>query len=272
MALTISPEVKLKLERTNPPGAITFTDELELYITYDLDSFGSTSGLTPAQRSVLEQPLDQPGGLGRPYTFQGYNILSVKGSYTNPDGEKYDVPHQAPAPSGSSVTNSPPSGPPGTDTLPTDTTLWSAFWPLGQLGDTSNKFPPDLTAHGLTDNLYNPDGGFTPGDLGFPDERDNGLLSYGGLLFFVDYGKLHAAEGYPNRYLPYQVFFKSLLENIPDGEDYGGCPGDCGNAKLTVQTPGPLPLLGIGAAFGFSRNLRKRVKTSKSHEVMSALD
>ena len=272
MALTISPEVKLKLERTNPPGAITFTDEFELYITYDLDSFGSTSGLTPAPISVLEQPLDQPGGLGRPYTFQGYNILSVKGSYTNPDGEKYDVPHQAPAPSGSSVTNSPSSGPPGTDTLPTDTTLWSAFWPLGQLGDTSNKFPPDLTAHGLTDNLYNPDGGFTPGDLGFPDERDNGLLSYGGLLFFVDYGELHAAEGYPNRYLPYQVFFKSLLENNPDGEDYGGCPGDCGNAKLTVQTPGPLPRLDIGAAFGFSRNLRKRVKTSKSHEVMSALD
>jgi hypothetical protein len=100
----------------------------------------------------------------------------VKGSYTNPDGEKYDVPHQAPAPAGSSVTNnSPSSGPPGTDTLPTDTTLWSAFWPLSQLGDTSSKFPPDLTAHGLTDNLYNPDGGFTPGDLGFPDERDNGF-------------------------------------------------------------------------------------------------
>jgi hypothetical protein len=113
-----------------------------------------------------------------------------------------------------------------------------------------------------------------PGTPGFPGEpkRDNGLLSYGGLLFFVDYGELHAAEGYPNRYLPYQVFFKSLLENNPDGEDYGGCPGDCGNAKLTVQTPGPLPFLGIGAAFGFSRNLRKRIKTSKSPEVMSALD
>jgi hypothetical protein len=80
-----------------------------------------------------------------------------------------------------------------------------------------------------------------------------------------------AAEGYPNRYLPYQVFFKSLLANDDAGEDYGGCPGDCGNVKLTVQTPGPLPLLGVGAAFGFSRNLRKRIKTSKSPEVMSAL-
>jgi hypothetical protein len=131
--------------------------------------------------------------------------------------------------------------------------------------------PPDLTTHGVTDNLYNPDGGFTPGDLGFPVGRDNGLLSYGGLLFFVDYGKDYAVEGYPNQYLPYQVFFKSLLANDPVGEDYGGCPGDCGTAKLTVQTPGPLPLLGVGAAFGFSRNLRKRIKGSKSPEVMSAL-
>jgi hypothetical protein len=35
--------------------------------------------------------------------------------------------------------------------------------------------------------------------------------------------------------------------------------------------PGPLPLIGVGAAFGFSRSLRKRIKTSKSPEVMSAL-
>ena len=37
------------------------------------------------------------------------------------------------------------------------------------------------------------------------------------------------------------------------------------------NVPGPLPLLGVGAAFGFSRNLRKRIKTSKSPEAMSAL-
>ena len=285
MALTISPEVKLKLERTNPPDAIPFTDEFELYITYDLDSFGSTSGLTPAPRSVLEQPLDQPvpvGGLGRPYTFQGYNILSVKGTYTNPPslgGETYIVPLQGPAPVGSSVTNIPSSGSAGTNDKPPvpgdpdlrTPTTWSAFWPLGEQGNTSNKFPPDLTAHGESDNLYNPDGGFTLGDLGFPAERDNGLLSYGGLLFFVDYGTDYAAEGYPYQYLPYQVFFKSLLANDPAGEDYGGCPGDCGNVKLTVQTPAPLPLLGVGAALGFSRNLRKRIKTSKLPKVVSAL-
>jgi len=35
--------------------------------------------------------------------------------------------------------------------------------------------------------------------------------------------------------------------------------------------PGPLPLLGLGAAFGCSRKLRKRIKTSKTPEVMSAI-
>jgi hypothetical protein len=41
--------------------------------------------------------------------------------------------------------------------------------------------------------------------------------------------------------------------------------------RQTHTVPGPLPLLGAGAAFGFSRNLRKRIKTRKSPGVMSAL-
>jgi hypothetical protein len=44
------------------------------------------------------------------------------------------------------------------------------------------------------------------------------------------------------------------------------------NQIVEVQkTPGPLPLLGVGAAFGFSSNLRKRIKGSKSPEAMSAI-
>jgi hypothetical protein len=46
-----------------------------------------------------------------------------------------------------------------------------------------------------------------------------------------------------------------------------------GTARGThhYDVPGPLPLLGVGAAFGFSRKLRKRIKTSKTPEVMSAI-
>ena len=38
-----------------------------------------------------------------------------------------------------------------------------------------------------------------------------------------------------------------------------------------IPVPAPLPLLGVGAAFGFSRNLRKRIKGTKTPEAMSAL-
>lgn len=39
----------------------------------------------------------------------------------------------------------------------------------------------------------------------------------------------------------------------------------------TTTVPGPIPLLGVGAAFGYSRKLRKRIKSSKL-PVASAID
>ena len=36
------------------------------------------------------------------------------------------------------------------------------------------------------------------------------------------------------------------------------------NAENVFKTPGPLPMLGAGAAFGFSRKLRSRVKASRT--------
>ena len=38
-----------------------------------------------------------------------------------------------------------------------------------------------------------------------------------------------------------------------------------------VNVPAPLPLMGLGAFFGYSRKLRKRLKTSKTPEVISAI-
>jgi len=38
------------------------------------------------------------------------------------------------------------------------------------------------------------------------------------------------------------------------------------------SVPGPLPLLGVGAAFGYSRRLRTRIKTSKTPEGTCAID
>jgi hypothetical protein len=132
-------------------------------------------------------------------------------------------------------------------------------------------YPTDLIAHDIPDDLWNPGGigaGFTA-TPSLPSSALDNYVSFGGFGFDVyDVGTTDFDE-------PYQIFtvskqptggnFQSLLPG-----DYAGCPGSCVGAKIN-QVPGPLPLLGVGAAFGFSRNLRKRIKTSKSPEVMSAI-
>lgn len=43
------------------------------------------------------------------------------------------------------------------------------------------------------------------------------------------------------------------------------------DAQKISQVPGPLPVFGVAAAFGYSRKLRKRIKDSKTLEIMSAI-
>jgi hypothetical protein len=39
--------------------------------------------------------------------------------------------------------------------------------------------------------------------------------------------------------------------------------GDIVNLRVDNPVPGPLPLVGVGAAFGFSRHLRQRIQRSQ---------
>jgi hypothetical protein len=242
-------EEMLSVKRKSPPGAISFEDSFELFVTYDKDE-------TPVV-AVGASPT-----LGNPYTFTGYTIKSVRGTYTNPGGEIYNIPNWRPTPAGSVQRNPSPGEPSGIDTIddfPSTPVTYQSYWYLGALDDASNKYPHDLTSHNVTDNLYNPDGGFAEGDLA--PGRINGRITYGGLQFFVDYGEDYALDSYPNRYMPYQFFF---LENPVAGDDYAGCPGDCGVARILV--PGPLPLFGVVSAFGLSRQLRRRIRMSAARE------
>jgi len=68
----------------------------------------------------------------------------------------------------------------------------------------------------------------------------------------------------------YQIFSKP--SGAPGGSSYYGCWGakECVNADVTA-VPGPLPILGIAAAFRFSRRLRKKIKASKAPEVISTI-
>ena len=46
---------------------------------------------------------------------------------------------------------------------------------------------------------------------------------------------------------------------LPEGVAAVNVPNMNGGAPPAAAVPGPLPLLGAGAAFGFSRRLRRRV-------------
>ena len=71
-------------------------------------------------------------------------------------------------------------------------------------------------------------------------------------------------------YYPEVVSYKYLL-----GSDSGETGFNVSSSPIVdpdvESVPGPLPLLGVGAAFGYGRKLRKRIKSSKSPEVMSAI-
>lgn len=168
----------------------------------------------------------------KPYTFTGYKILDIL------NGKRYengvyngDMQYRKPG---------------GTDAE--DVGVFNYSY--------NGQYPTDLIAHALPDDLWNPGGkglGFAAGSP-LPAEALDNYVSFGGFAFDV------FSNGVFDE--PYQLFTVSLkptggnFTSLFPG-DYAGCPGSCVSAKVNV--PGPLPLLGVGAAFGFSRRLRRRI-------------
>lgn len=132
-------------------------------------------------------------------------------------------------------------------------------------------YPTDLIAHALPDDLWNPGDeglGFDPATP-LPSSALDNYVSFGGFAFDV------LKAGTSDFDEPYQIFTVSKQPTSGDFTDlvpgdYAGCPGSCVSASINI-VPGPLPLLGVGAAFGFSRKLRKRIKGSKTPDVISAI-
>jgi hypothetical protein len=61
------------------------------------------------------------------------------------------------------------------------------------------------------------------------------------------------------------------MASVPSSFDVNLQANGDGFAEAEEEVPSPLPILGFGTAFAFSRNLRKRIKGSKLPEAMSAL-
>jgi hypothetical protein len=146
---------------------------------------------------------------------------------------------------------------------------------LNQLGDTANAVYTDLGT------IYSLQG--TVSDITDVAQRATGLQ----LSFNADYSKLYGTRfcnaefncaGYTLDGQPIQpaigdgLFFEitdyatgdSTTERFLTDADllYASSPGfrDLGGATANAIVPGPLPVLGIGAAFGWSRRLRRRIK------------
>lgn len=142
----------------------------------------------------------------------------------------------------------------------------SSYWLSHEPGSTKN-FNVVLLPTGTLFGEFGP---------ALPDGSTNNLIAKTINAPYVDgrgfaFAYLDNPLGIPASDDSYQIFSKP--SSAPEGFSYYGCWGEreCVNAKMTAQTPGPLPLLGVGAAFGFSRNLRKRIKATKTPEAMSAL-
>jgi hypothetical protein len=229
-------------------------------------SFGDCPSVMGVNGAQLESPK---------YKFTGYKIKNVKGT-AQEGGMTFDVK----GPETAATT--------GVFNYPTDPTAPNPPSIPGNPGNPGPNVNADSIPHSLPDQLFNPrglglgfdsaefDSGMPAAFTSFPADALDNYFSFGGITFDIghlatpgDYSTLFTfEEPYQLFTVPYDSTSTTTGESLKAGE-YAGCPGSCKGA--VVQTPGPLPLLGVGAAFGFSRNLRKRIKGSKSPEVMSAL-
>jgi hypothetical protein len=164
----------------------------------------------------------------------------------------------------------------GTNTLPVGTNvnyeLTSLFYPLAQTQiDTDFNAPyaggllvgPTYTVQGLPGTLIDGIdlsaagiGDFTVKKEVFSayDQATNTLSGKIAELNLTGAGFEPVVPFSPRQ----QIWIRDTYNNPVAGQS------SIDNVENTVRTPGPLPILGAGAAFGFSRKLRGRIKASRT--------
>ena len=93
-----------------------------------------------------------------------------------------------------------------------------------------------------------------------------------------NWGQEHYAYLDPGAYFSYGGGWNDIPTNYwTFGNPFSGSPGMGGIAEIklgsgnpTANVPGPLPILGLAAAFCFSRKLRKRIKLHRGTSDISA--
>jgi hypothetical protein len=246
----------VKLEIGSPLDASDFSETFLLDITTEDSS--TTVGPVPGYPNP---GVITPGGgspdpgnpllTSLPYTFSGYRITGITGKLFKGGVHAGNVKYN-PDPTADGGSNAEVTG------------VFNYLTDIPTIPPTEGN-PIDLIAHAKPDNLFNPGGEGLGFSLPSPTQFQDNYVSFGGFAFDV-----FNLDGTFDE--PYQLFTvgasptDGIYTSLKPG-DYAGCPGSCVGAKIN-PVPGPLPLLGVGAAFGYSRKLRKRIKSSKP-EVIS---
>jgi hypothetical protein len=122
------------------------------------------------------------------------------------------------------------------------------------------------TSVGTTDGIFGVGFEFSNGVFGVPS-----VPLYDAFVTFGDGSKQNIALPFAVFIPPLNTFFgitsslsvKSIAIGLPNGQ--ATIQGVFSLDNLTIGSqpvPGPLPLLGVSAAFGFSRKLKKRIKSA----------
>lgn len=167
-------------------------------------------------------------GLTSPaYTFTGYKITGISGFWFEEFALDMPLPIKSLLPVGSIVENSIYNTPPGLDT----------------------------SAHSPTDNLFNPNKGFSP-----PWAGEGGKFSYGGVAFVVDFSSLVNSPQYGSLYSgPLEKDYQ--LYTDPGTLRYAGCPGSCVGVTEVPEPDTLLLSLGATLVLPWMRSARRRDQT-----------
>ena len=219
------------------------------------------SGGEARAASLCTPPNDANGNM-----IPGPADCTVEDPYTNP-GYPSKVQRTT-----ASIWPGPPSNP--IPPLPAGTNvnyeLTSLFYPLAQTQiDTDFNAPyaggllvgPTYTVQGVSGTLINGIDLSAAGIGAFTVQKDVWLSdpSLPGSSIYTTLN-LTGAGFVPVVDLPHssQIWIRDTYNNPVAGQS------SIDNVENTVRTPGPLAILGAGAAFGFSRKLRGRIKASRT--------
>ena len=180
------------------------------------------------------------------------SAMAVACSGTN--GANFDLTVIIPPPSGSTTCSSPVGSPPAGNQFVTIDTKFVPELAGPAVGET--RFSIESKEHAFIKVLLDSDFDLPSGTVTKTLWADPAYT-----IPILTASPLVSTNGTPTPLIDIIGSYKKIWVK----DSYNLLPGSqLDNYTNTFQTPGPLPILGAGAAFGFSRKLRSRIKAGRT--------